>query len=366
MENISFIADTEDQKEFVDALKKNVRNYFTSKGISTKANAKMVIKTIVLLSVYVVPFFILLFVPVPAWLALVLVIVAGFGIAGVGMSVMHDACHGAYSKRQWVNDMIGGTNYLLGSNSLNWILQHNVLHHTYTNISGMDEDIDEKGIIRLSENTPLRKYHKYQHVYASFLYGLMTLSMLVKDFSKLREYQEKGLLEGQKKKLKTEFIKMLIRKALYIFVVIVLPIWITDYTWYQVLFGFLLSHWVASIILSFIFQMAHVVEGPEQKEMANVIHNNWYVHQLRTTANFARENKFLNWYVGGLNFQVEHHLFPSICHIHYPEISPIVEATAKEYGIPYYVNKSFGSALLSHLRHLKDLGSHEKITTAGA
>lgn len=362
MTTVNFIADDSNETEFVKALKKNVKEYFTSKGISRKANMQMVLKTIVMLSLYIAPFVILLTVPVPTWLALVLVVISGIGIAGVGMSVMHDGSHGAYSKRKWVNDMFGGTNYLLGSNELNWKLQHNVLHHSYTNISGMDEDIDEKGIIRLSENTPLKKYHRYQHFYVFFLYGLMTLAMLIKDFSKLREYHEKGLLEGQNKKLKTEFTKMLLRKIAYLLVVFGLPLWLTDYTWYQVLAGFLLSHWVASIILSFIFQMAHVVEGPEQNEMTNLIHNDWHVHQLRTTADFARDNKLLSWYIGGLNFQVEHHLFPSICHIHYPKIAPIVESTAKEFGIPYHVNKSFSSAFVSHLRHLKDLGRNQQIS----
>lgn len=365
MKNINFIADTAEEKDFVKALKKNVKDYFANNGISTKANWKMGVKTVALLSLYVAPFILLLTVDVPTWLALVLVVLSGFGIAGVGMSVMHDACHGAYSKKKWVNDMLSGTNYLLGANSLNWILQHNVLHHTYTNIHGMDEDIDEKAIIRLSENTPLKKYHRYQHLYAGFLYGLMTLSMLVKDFSKLQDYKNRGLLEGQDKKLRAEYIKMLIRKILYIGVAIVLPILITDFTWYQVLFGFLLSHWVASVILSFIFQLAHLVEGTEQSETVETIHNDWYVHQLKTTSNFARENKLLGWYVGGLNFQVEHHLFPSICHIHYPKIAPIVEATAKEFGIPYHVNKSLWSALVSHLRHLKDLGRNHKINMVG-
>jgi linoleoyl-CoA desaturase len=365
MKNIHFVADDKTQKEFVSALKKNVKNYFADNGISTKANTKMILKTISLISLYIVPFILLLTVQVPIWLALVLVIIAGVGIAGVGMGVMHDSCHGAYSKKKWVNDMLSGTNYLLGANVLNWKLQHNVLHHSYTNISGMDEDINEKGIIRLSENTPLKKHHKYQHFYAFFFYGMMTINMLLKDFTKLIDYDKKGLVKGQNKNMKSELTKMILRKTAYLAVVFGLPLLLTDYTFLQVLAGFLLSHWVASIILSFVFQMAHVVEGPEQSEITDVIHNDWYVHQLRTTADFAQNNTFLEWYLGGLNFQVEHHLFPNICHIHYRKIAPIVEATAKEYGIPYYVNKSFGSAFLSHIRHLKDLGKNERISVVG-
>lgn len=362
MTHVNFVADDNKELEFVKALKKNVRNYFANNGISMKSNFQMVLKTIVMVTLYILPFILLLVIPVPAWLAILLVVLSGIGIAGVGMSVMHDACHGAYSKHKWINDVLGGTNYLLGANVLNWKLQHNVLHHSFTNISGMDEDIDEKGIIRLSENTPLKKYHRYQHFYAFFFYGMMTINMLLKDFSKLMEYQKKGLVDGQNKKVRSEYLKMIFRKIVYVGVVIILPILVTDYTWWQVLLGFLLSHWVASIILSFVFQMAHVVEGAEQNEMTDLIHSEWHVHQLRTTADFARTNKILSWYVGGLNFQVEHHLFPSICHIHYPKLAPIVQATAKEFGIPYHLNRSFGSAFVSHIRHLKDLGRNQQIS----
>jgi linoleoyl-CoA desaturase len=365
MKSINFIPETAEQKEFVSELKKNVKKYFAEQGISTKANFKMVVKTVILISLYLAPFFILLFASVPGWFAIVLVILSGLGVAGIGMGVMHDACHGAYSKRKWVNDLLGGTNYLLGSNALNWVLQHNVLHHSFTNIAGLDEDIDVKGLIRMSETTPLKKVHRYQHYYVFFLYGLMTLSMLFKDFEKLFHYNKEGLLVSQNKKIKSELTKMIVRKLLYIFVAIVLPILITDYTWYQVLFGFFLSHWVASVILSFIFQLAHVVDGPELSVETETIPNDWHVHQLKTTANFARNSKFLGWYLGGLNFQVEHHLFPSICHVHYSKLAPIVEATAKQFGIPYHVNKTLGSALLSHLRHLKNLGRNEQISAVG-
>lgn len=362
MKSIRFVAEDKTQKEFASALRKNVKNYFKEKGISSKANTKMKLKTITLISLYIVPFIVLLTVQVPIWLALVLVVISGAGIAGVGMGVMHDSCHGAYSKKKWVNDLLSASNYLLGANVLNWKLQHNVLHHSYTNISGMDEDIDEKGMIRLSPNTPLKKYHRYQHFYAFFFYGMMTINMLLKDFTKLIDYNKKGLVTGQNKNIKSEFFKMVLRKVAYLLVVFGLPLLLTDFTWWQVLLGFLLSHWVASIILSFVFQMAHVVEGPTQSGNTEIVHNDWYVHQLMTTADFAQNSSLLEWYLGGLNFQVEHHLFPNICHIHYRNIAPIVEATAKEYGVPYYVNKTFGNALMSHIRHLKDLGRNKQIS----
>jgi linoleoyl-CoA desaturase len=356
MNNIIFKSQADSEKEFVHKLRKNVSDYFKTNHISNKGNAAMFFKTIVLTAMYVLPFVFILIIPMPLWVAAVLCVVMGIGIAGVGMGVMHDACHGAYSKRHWVNQMLGGTLYLLGSNVLNWKIQHNVLHHTYTNISGMDEDINEKGPIRLALKTPLKKYHRYQFIYVFLFYGMMTIVKLVNDFPNLFKYSKKGLVRQQHGELRSEFIKMVIRKLIYIVVIFGLPLWLTDLTWYQVLIGFVIMHWVAGMILSFVFQLAHVVEGAEQPFEEDEHYANWHVHQLKTTSDFARNNKVLGWYIGGLNFQIEHHLFPHICHIHYSKIAAIVQSTAQQYGIPYNLKPSFTSALSSHISMLKQLG----------
>lgn len=356
MNNITFKSQAIAEKDFVRHLRKNVSDYFTKNHISTKGNTAMVIKTIVMTALYVLPFVLLLTIPMPLVAAAGLCVLMGIGIAGVGMSVMHDACHGAYSKRHWVNQVLGGSLYLLGSNVLNWKIQHNVLHHTYTNISGMDEDINEKGPIRLAVKTPLKKYHRFQYIYVFLFYGLMTLVKLINDFPNLFKYNNKGLVRQQHGELKNEFIKMAVRKLLYVVVMFGLPLWLTNFRWYQVLTGFIIMHWVAGMILSFVFQLAHVVEGAEQPFEENEHYANWHVHQLRTTSDFARNNKFLGWYIGGLNFQIEHHLFPNICHIHYPKIAPIVQRTAQEFGIPYNLKPSFSSAFSSHIKMLKQLG----------
>jgi linoleoyl-CoA desaturase len=356
METIRFKEKDKHEKQFANALRKNVNDYFKEHHLSTKANFKMLIKTVVLIALYLVPFVLVLTIPMPTGLALLCATVMGFGIAGVGMGVMHDACHGAYSKKHWVNELLAGSLYLLGSNVLNWKLQHNVLHHTYTNLSGYDEDIDSKGPIRLSDKMPLKRMHRFQFVYAFFFYGLMTLTMLTNDFTRLYKYSKMGLLKTQNKRLRNEFFKMLIRKLVYLSLIFGLPLWLTPFSFWQVLLGFLAMHWVASIILSFVFQMAHVVEGADQPEVQPVIPAEWHVHQMNTTSDFAHENRLLSWYVGGLNFQVEHHLFPGICHVHYRALAPIVERTAREYGVAYHSHPTFRAALLSHMRRLKQLG----------
>jgi linoleoyl-CoA desaturase len=356
MNTVRFVSDDKHEKQFVMDLRKRVNDYFKLHHISPKANAAMVSKTIILLGSYLVPFVILLVMPMNPWIALGLAVLMGLGIAGIGMGVMHDACHGAYSQKHWVNHLLAGTLYLLGSNVLNWKIQHNVLHHTYTNISGLDEDIDDKGPIRLSENKPLKWYHRFQFIYAFAFYGLMTITMLTNDFTRLYKYHKEGLIKSQNKKMTNEVIKMVFRKIVYLAVIIGLPLWLTGYSFGQIVFGFFVMHWTASIILSFVFQMAHVVEGAEQPVPKSTMPSDWSVHQLHTTSDFARNNKLLSWYVGGLNFQIEHHLFPNICHVHYKNLAPIVEQTAKEYGIIYNLKPSFRSALLSHIYRLKQLG----------
>lgn len=358
MHSIKYVSTDKTQHEFFATVRKNVNQYFQEKGISKQANGSMFMKTIGMLAIYLVPFVLILTVAMPVWVALILTIVMGFGVAGVGMGVMHDAVHHSYSKKIWVNKLFGGTLYLLGANVLNWKVQHNILHHTYTNIEGLDEDIDAPGPLRLSEQQPLKKIHKYQYIHAFFFYGLLTITKLILDFVQLKKYNEVGLTHAQNANPKAEYIKMAIRKTAYLIVIIGLPLLLTDFLWWQVLLGFVIMHWTSGLILSIIFQLAHIVEGAHQPipTSEGTIENDWAVHQLKTTADFARNSHFLNWYVGGLNFQIEHHLFPNICHIHYKKISPIVEKTAKEFGLPYNLKPTLLSALASHVQRLKELG----------
>ncbi len=358
MQTIRFEGDNKSQKAFVIALRQNVNAYFKDNAISTKGNLTLALQTIVMISCYIVPFIVIMALPVNGWLVLLLMVIMGIGAAGIGMCVMHDAVHGSYSSKDWVNKLMGSTMYLLGSNVFNWKVQHNILHHAYTNIDGYDEDIGAKGPIRLSEYAPLKKIHKYQYIHAFLFYGLMTISKLIKDFSQLVKYNKEGIILKHRINPMLEYTKLITVKLVYLFVFIGLPILFTSFTWWQVLFGFFIMHWTTGCILSTIFQMAHVVEGTEQLLPDNngVIHCEWAVHELRTTSDFARQNLFLNWYVGGLNFQIEHHLFPNISHVHYRKISPIVERTAKEFGIHYNLKESFVKAFGSHIRRLEALG----------
>lgn len=358
MKTIKFVSDDNRQKQFALAVRANVNDYFKQKEISLKGNITLVMQTIVMLSLYIVPFIILLLIPLNIWLALVLVVLMGIGMAGIGMCVMHDAVHGSYSDKDWINKIMGGTMYFLGSNVFNWKVQHNMMHHAYTNIEGYDEDIAARGPIRLSQFAPLKKIHRYQYIHAFFFYGLLTISKLTTDFSQLATYNEEGITRKFHLNPKLEYAKMVIVKLIYLFVFIGLPVMITTFAWWQVLLGFFIMHWIAGCILSTIFQMAHVVEGAEQlrPDENGTIKCEWAVHELRTTSDFAKNNLFLNWYIGGLNFQIEHHLFPNISHVHYRKIASIVEKTAHDFGFNYNLKDSFIKALGSHVRRLRELG----------
>lgn len=349
----------EDQKEFFQVLRKRVDEYFTTKGISKYANGAMVFKTIFMLGFYLVPFTYLLLVGGPLWLQLVLWLFMGIGLAGIGMSVMHDANHGAYSSNKLLNKLVGHSLNLLGGSVFNWKLQHNILHHTYTNIVKFDDDIADKLILRMSPHTEVKGVQKFQYIYAFFFYGIITLYWaLLKDFVQFHKYTRDGVNPQSRKENVFTLIRIIITKVFYFWYVLWVPIVYFDLPLSWTIGGFLLMHFTAGMILTIIFQLAHTVEGTAHPLPASngTIENSWAVHQLCTTVNFCTHNKWISFYVGGLNFQVEHHLFPRICHIHYPALAPIVKATAQEYGIPYMENATFGEALGSHIRTLRRFG----------
>ncbi len=349
----------QDHSKFFPILRERVNQYFEENNTNRFGNGEMVIKSASLLGVYLLSYAAILLLPINAWFLLPFALLMGISKAGIGMSVMHDGLHGSYSKNDLINKIMGNTIYLLGANAFVWKVQHNVYHHTYTNIHGMDEDINTKVIIRLSRHSKLRSFHRFQHIYVFVLYSFLTLHLFLNDGMKLINYHRWGIVKKLKSNAYKEYIKLVGCKLLYLFFVIGIPILLTSLLWWQVLIGFVLMHLTAGVILSTIFQMAHLVEGAHQplpNEEGN-IENAWAVHQLNTTANFSRESRVLNWFIGGLNFQIEHHLFPNICHVHYRKIAQIVENTAKEFQLPYNVQPNFRSALLSHIRTLKMLGT---------
>ena len=345
--------------DFRKILRKRISDYFKSNNISKNANTGMVLKTITMICLYFIPYFMMMFGLIEnMWIILTMWIIMAFGMSGIGLSIMHDANHGSYSKNKRVNQWLSYLINFIGGNKENWRIQHNVLHHTFTNIEGVDEDLDGPFFLRFSPHKKRYWIHKGQHIYAWFFYGLMTISWsTTKEFIQLVRFKKLGLTQTQRKYRKM-LAELIIWKLIYFTYILVLPMIILPVSPWFTLICFLIMHFISGFILSTIFQTAHIMESSEfpiPKETGE-IKNNWTIHQLLNTANFAPKSKLLSWYVGGLNYQIEHHLFPDICHVHYKKISKIVKETAEQFNLPYHSNKTFFGAIIQHWKMLKMLG----------
>jgi linoleoyl-CoA desaturase len=345
-------------QEFIMDLRQAVDAYFKRNNKSRYANANMVFKTIFMLALYYVPYALMISGSTTgAWGFWSMWVLMGFGMAGIGLSVMHDANHGAYSSNKLVNTFFGLTLNALAGSAKNWRVQHNRLHHTYTNVHDMDPDVSPAPMLRFSPDAPLKKIHKLQHIYAWFFYSLMTVSWsTAKEFIQLNGFKRDGVI--QKSEYWPMMLEMVAWKIVYYCYMLVLPYILLDVSLGALIVGYLTLHLIAGFILSIIFQTAHVMPDCDSPKVnkEGTIENNWAIHQLQTTSNYAPNSKFFSWFVGGLNFQVEHHLFPTICHVHYKSLSKIVQEKAKKYNLPYYSQHSFLDALRQHKDMLKKLG----------
>ena len=343
--------------QFYQSLKVSVDQYFEKKGIRKTGDWRLFIKTFALVGAAVIMYGSLVFLKMDALPALLTCALLGFTFASIGFSVMHDANHGSYSTRPKLNDMLGLSANALGASSFFWKQKHNIIHHTYTNVDGIDDDIAKSPIIRQCETQKWVPAHKIQHLYLVPVYALSSIFWIfVMDFTKYftrRIYTT----EAWKMTLKNHII-FWSTKVAYLIFYIAIPITVWGFgPW---LVGFFVLHAVMGLTLSLVFQLAHVVENTEFENIAfdetKHVETAWAEHQLKTTSNFAMGNKVVSWFVGGLNYQIEHHLFPRVSHVHYPAISKIVMQKCAEYNLPYNKYDTMSQALASHFKVMKMLG----------
>lgn len=348
--------------EFIDELREKVNSYFRENRKSKFGNSGIKVKSALMLILYFFPFILMLTGTISS-LPLVLISWAlmGIGMAGLGMVLMHDANHSTYSKNRKVNSFLGKSIYLLGGFPPTWKFQHNTLHHGFTNIDGHDEDIRSIGFLRFSPHQPHKRIHTFQHWYAWLFYTLMTISWITaKDFRQLKNWKENELFVKNNKSYNKLYRDLIISKVGYYALFLILPLILMPIAWYWVLLGFLMMQLIAGFSLTVIFQTAHVMPSssfPIPDEKGN-IENSWAIHQLMTTTDYAPNSRIFSWLIGGLNYQVVHHLFPTISHVHYKDLSKIVKETTEKYKLPYHVQPSFIKALKSHYLMLKNLGKN--------
>jgi linoleoyl-CoA desaturase len=337
-------------------LKRRIKNYFTEKNLRTTGNITLYFKAILMVLAFIGIYIHLVFFT-PFWpFAILESIILGGLTAGIGFNVMHDGAHGSFSRKGWVNELAGISINFLGANVFMWKTKHNVAHHSFTNVDEHDDDLNAGAFLRMGPSQKRYKIHRFQHRYFLFVYSILYFYWVF--FTDYKKYVTHKVAATPIKKMEIlDHISFWAFKVVHLFLFVALPIYMVGFLpW---LIGFLIFGISTGIIMSVVFQLAHVLEEtafPIPDQVSNKLEDDWAIHQLKTTANFATKNKVLSWFIGGLNFQIEHHLFPNISHVHYPAISEIIKETCREYGLPYIEHPKMRYAFASHVNHLKVLG----------
>ena len=341
---------------FFDELKKKVDNYFATNNLKQTGNFRLYSKTTILFLSFGVIFWLLVFVPMPIWLSVILCSLFGINLAAIGFNVMHDGAHGSFSSKTWVNEIMGHSLNLMGGDVHLWKIKHNLIHHSFTNIDGYDDDIDIKPFMRTTTIQPKKPIHEWQHIYSVALYSL-TYVLWIFYFDWKKYFSGKIGLTPIRKFSTKDHVIFWATKIIHFGFFFALPMYTVGVL--QTIVGYLIAAFVCGMILSYVFQMAHVMENTEFVDPSlseGKLEDEWAVHQIKTTSNFATQNKVISWFTGGLNYQVEHHLFPRISHVHYPELNKLVKETCAQFGVRYNEYKTVVSAVKSHVNHLKTMG----------
>lgn len=338
---------------FFLSLKKKTDAYFKNHGLHPAGNGPLYLKSGIQVASAIAMYTVLVFFNPGIFLSIILCILLGLNLAVLGFNVMHEGVHGSFSRHRWLNRASAYMLNVLGASKYYWKMKHTNDHHTFTNVEGMDQDIDVP-FMRMHDGQPRRKVHRYQHIYWVVLYSVSYFAWIFwTDFTRYFNMHSAG---RQNLPLKEHLI-FWASKLIYVFVYIVIPISVLGVG--ATLAGYAIVGSACGLFISIVFQLAHAVESTTFHTLAEdqtKIDQEWAIHQVSTTANFATRNKLLFWLLGGLNFQVEHHLFPRVSHIHYPQLSLIVRETCQEFNIDYLEHPTMRQAIVSHLSHIRRLG----------
>jgi linoleoyl-CoA desaturase len=338
-------------------LKRRVEAHMRSTGRRERDCPEMYRKTAIIFATFVSTYLLLVFVATAWWQAVPIAILLALSVVGIGFNVMHDASHNAYSDRLWLNRLLAVSLDLVGGSSHFWRWKHVVLHHTFVNVVGYDTDIDLAGLGRLSPHHPHSSIHRWQQWYAWVLYGVMVLKWhFYDDF----QYLLTGRMGDQRvphphgRRALTIFIggKLIFLLLAFVIPLALHPLW-------AVVAIYVLTAAVIGLVLGAVFQLAHCVEDAAfpLDQTPGHIEKAWAAHQVETSVDFARDSRAAAWLLGGLNFQIEHHLFARMCHVNYAAIAPIVEKTCREFGVRYHQSPTVLAALRSHYRWLSRMGA---------
>jgi linoleoyl-CoA desaturase len=345
--------------EFQERLRERVDEYFRTTGKRQRDCWQMYLKTAILLAVFGAAYVLLVFVAQTWWQAWPLTILLGLAAAGIGFNIQHDGGHQAYSNRPWVNKLMAMSLDLLGGSSYVWARKHNSIHHSYANITGHDDDINIGVFGRLSPHQKRRTFHRFQHLYLWALYGFLPIKW--QTYDDFRDVITGRIGEHRfARPTGWNLVTFILGKVVFFSLALAIPL--LFHPWWVVLLFYGAASWVQGVVLSVVFQLAHCVEGaafPMPRQDTGRMESAWALHQVETTVDFARRNQLLSWLIGGLNFQIEHHLFPRICHVNYPALSKLVKDACREYDVMYTEHPTFRAGLASHFRWLRRMGTGE-------
>lgn len=340
------------ENDFHTTVKARVAAYFKDNKISPNANREMIVKALLHIVLYLIGYAAIMSGEFSASAMIALYAYLGLITGLMGFNISHDALHGAFSSKRGINKLLGYSFDYNGESSYVWKETHNSLHHTYTNITGVDGDINKSPLLRFSPMDPWKPFNRFQSYYVLFLYGLVTMPWVY-----YTDYKVFLNAIRENKASRSDIAAFFFFKMLNLTLMVILPVLLLPYSFWQIVLGNIAMHMTAGICISIVFQLAHLVDGVEfpLPDRDGKMNDEWAVHEMKTTSNFATENRFLSYWLGGLNFQVEHHLFPHVCHVHYPAVSKIVKATAAEFNVPYNEHKTLSGAIFSHFSHLNQL-----------
>jgi linoleoyl-CoA desaturase len=343
--------------DFRRDLEARVAHYFRLGERTRHATPRIYVKALFLLAWLAASYVGLVWWATAWWQAIPLAISLALAMAGIGFNVQHDGNHGAYSRHRALNKAAALSLNLLGGDAYFWRYKHNIAHHTYPNISGADNDIYMGPFARMSPHDRRYWFHRFQYLYVWALYCLLAVKwQLVDDYWSM---VSPGVADTRVPRPRGwDQLCFWVGKACFLMLAFGVPL-LTGHRVAAVIALYLATMAVLGLTLATVFQLAHCVEEATFRIPADGsarIEREWMTHQIETAVDFARDNRLLTWYLGGLNFQIEHHLFPKVCHVHYPALSPIVEATCRTHGIRHQSHRTMRRAIRSHVRWLRHLG----------
>ena len=337
-------------------LRRRVDEYFRVTGRRQRDCWQMYLKTAILIAGLTVSYLLLVFTADAWWQSVPLAVLLGLAAAAIGFNVQHDGGHDAYSDHPSINKLMAMTLDLIGGSSYVWHWKHDVIHHTYVNVTGHDSDLNLGFLGRVTPHQPRLAFHRWQHVYLWPLYGLVAVKwQLVDDFRRLLA----GRIGSYRVRRPTggDLVLLVAGKAFFFTWAFGIPLLFHPVHVVFVHYG--IAALVLGTALTVVFQVAHCVEEaafPLPAAGAERLERAWAIHQAETAVDFARRSRAVAWLLGGLNFQIEHHLFPRISHVNYPAISKLVEQTCRDFGVAYTEYRSFREGVTAHFRWLRRMG----------